>query len=156
MIRLKLVEQADKTVLWNLLQKYFYEMSACYDLEMDSAGNYAYSYFDAYFEDANRSAYFITDNNALIGFVMINDHSYIHDTIDYAIAEFTIFPKYRRKRYAEEAVRRIFQERRGKWELKFSGHNLPASAFWMKTTAPYRPSVSSFGDTEKVLSFLVK
>lgn len=155
MIMLKLAEQADKNRLWNMFQKYFYEMSAYYDMEMDSKGNYEYRYFDTYFEESGRFAYLIFADNTLIGFVMINDHSCIDEKIDYSIAEFTIFPKYRKKRYAKEAMRRIFQQYQGKWEIKFSNQNLSARAFWLKATEKYTPKIALIDEEETVLSFIV-
>ena len=47
---------ADKNRLWNIFQKYLYEMSAYYDMEMDFSGNYEYRYFDTYFEENGRAA----------------------------------------------------------------------------------------------------
>ena len=156
MIRLKSAERTDKNRLWNIFQKYLYEMSAYYDMEMDFSGNYEYRYFDTYFEENGRAAYFVFDGNTLIGFVMINDYSCINDKIDYSIAEFTIFPKYRRKHCAEVAMRQIFREHQGKWEIKFSNQNLSARAFWLKVTKRYTPQVSPIGEAETVLSFIVK
>ncbi len=156
MIMLKSAERTDKNRLWNIFQKYFYEMSAYYDMEMDFSGNYEYRYFDTYFEENGRAAYFVFDDNTLIGFVMINDYSCINDKIDYSIAEFTIFPKYRRKHCAKETMRQIFQEHQGKWEIKFSNQNLSARAFWLKVTKKYTPQVSSIDEAETVLSFIVK
>lgn len=87
---------------------------------------------------------------------MINDYSCINDKIDYSIAEFTIFPKYRRKHCAEVAMRQIFQEHQGKWEIKFSNQNLSAGAFWLKVTKRYTPQASPIDEAEIVLSFIVK
>lgn len=156
MVTLKKVELADKDKFWNIFQKYCYEMSAFYDMDLDSNGNYEYEYFDAYFEENSRIANFIFDDKALIGFVMINKHSCLNEVIDYSIAEFTIFPKYRKNHYAIKSICRIFESYLGRWEIKFSNYNIPAKALWLKATKNFVPQISSFDETETVLSFVVK
>ena len=153
MLTLKPVETAEKDILWNVFQKYYYEMSAYYDLEMRPDGNYEYRYFDAYFEEDTRTPLFIFDDNDLIGFALLNDYSCLGDAIDHAVAEFTIFPRYRGKGFASDAVRLIFQTYPGSWEIKFSVRNRPADSFWRKAAAQYAPRVTPFGDGETVLSF---
>ena len=54
MIRLVRVLEKDRDLLWNLNQKYLYEMTNYYDDPMDAGGNYSYGYFDAYFSDPKR------------------------------------------------------------------------------------------------------
>ena len=47
MITLKEVTENEKNVLWNINQKYLYEMTQYYPDEMDENGNYHYGYFDS-------------------------------------------------------------------------------------------------------------
>ena len=42
------------------------------------------------------------------------------------MAEFTIFPTYRNKHYAREAVKLIFDTYKGKWEIKYNENNIKA------------------------------
>lgn len=155
MISLKRVTPADRETLWNIFQKYLYELSAFYDMDMDGKGNFTYRHFDDYFIENEREAYFVLSDGALAGFAMINGHSCLGEDIDYAMAEFTIFPAFRGKGCGAEAVRQIFAGHRGRWEIKFSGRNMPAKALWTKAAAPFAPRVSSFEGTETVLSFVV-
>ena len=57
MIRLEKVRLEDKELLWNINQKYLYEMTNFYDDQMDQKGNYHYGYFDLYFKDEKRMAF---------------------------------------------------------------------------------------------------
>ena len=91
------VAQTDRQRLWNLFQKYLYEMTNYYDHELDGEGNYRYGYFDRYFEEPDREALFLWDGDTLVGFAMLNRHSCLGETVDHALAEFTIFPMYRRQ-----------------------------------------------------------
>lgn len=155
MIILKEVQVLDKEKLWNIFQKYFHEMTAYYDMDMDERGNYPYKYFDNYFEEAERTALFIYHDEILIGFAMINNYSCLGNCIDYAIAEFTIFPKYRKRGFGIETIQKIFEKYHGKWEIKYSNKNKSAEVLWLKATKKYKPVVSSYESTESVLSFIV-
>ena len=51
MIALRRVRPEDRDLLWNVNQKYLYEMTNFYDDPMDKAGNYHYGHFEEYFTD---------------------------------------------------------------------------------------------------------
>ncbi len=53
MIELQTVQAKDRDLLWNINQKYLYEMTLYYDDPMDENGNYHYGHFDDYFLDPN-------------------------------------------------------------------------------------------------------
>ena len=57
MIELRKVQINDRELLWNINQKYLYEMTNFYDDPMDEKGNYHYGHFDDYFTDPERTAY---------------------------------------------------------------------------------------------------
>ena len=127
MIRLQTVQKTDRDLLWNIFQKYMYEMSCIYQDEMDENGNYPYEYFEEYFSDPQRQAYLIYNDNTLIGFAMLCPYSCMEGgEPDHTMAEFTIFPAFRGQHYALEAVKMILENHRGKWEIKY---NLYYSSF---------------------------
>ena len=49
MLRLQSVQAKDRDLLWNINQKYLYEMTSYYDDPMDENDNYHYGHFDDYF-----------------------------------------------------------------------------------------------------------
>lgn len=153
MIELKLVKESEKDVLYNIFQKYLYEMTKYYDDELDDMWNYSYKYFDDYFIEPTRKALFIKWEGKIVGFMMINNHSYIDQKPDYVIAEFSIFPNYRKKGIAQEAISIAFSQYHGKWELKFSLKNKSALNLWCKSTEIFKPVVHHLPDDEQVLSF---
>ncbi len=153
MIRLQNVREEDKALFWNINQKYLYEMTSYYPDEMDQQGNYHYGYFDAYFSDPERKAFFILNDEKMIGFVMLNPYSAIGHHPDYTIAEFTIFPSYRRKHYAFDAAKLILANYRGQWEIKYNEKNLGAKNLWTTVTASYSPRVYQLNEEETVLAF---
>lgn len=92
-------------------------MTKYYPDKMDEQGTYHYEYFDAYFTEAERKAFFIYDDEIIVGFVMLNPYSAIEHHPDYTIAEFTIFPSYRRNHCAINAVNLILSSYHGNWEI---------------------------------------
>ena len=153
MIRLLAVQQKDRELLWNIHQKYLYEMTNYYDDPMDGAGNYHYGHFDAYFSDLQRTAYFLYEDDALVGFAMLHPYSCIAETPDHTLAEFTIFPAHRRRRLAFDAANLLLKEHPGRWEIKYNEKNTAAKRLWNMVAAPYSPEVVHLNDTETVLLF---
>lgn len=90
MIRLQEVKAEKQELLWNINQKYQYELTKHYPDKIDEHGNYHYEYFDAYFTEAERKALFIYDDEIMVGFDMLNPYSAIEYHPDYTVAEFTI------------------------------------------------------------------
>lgn len=153
MIRLVEATERDRTLLWNIHQKYLYEMTNYYDDEMDAEGNYHYGWFEAYFSEPERSALLIYWEDRLAGFAMVNPHSYIGGAPDHVLAEFTVFPAFRKRHIASEAARQIFERFPGCWELKYNEDNLPAVRLWNSVTERYRPERYPYSENETVLSF---
>ncbi len=150
------VKAEHRDLLWNVNQKYLYEMTNFYPDELDTSGNLSYGYFDAYFTDPKRKAFLLYDGGALIGFAMIHPYSHFGMTADHVLAEFTVFPAYRRKRLATAAAELLFAAFKGRWEIKYNEKNLAAKALWNSVTERYRPEAVRLNDTETVLSFCVR
>lgn len=153
MICLREARPEDRELLWNIHQKYLYEMTNYYANEMDEHGNYHYGWFDACFCEAEYRALLIYSDGRLAGFAMTNPHSYLQQTPDHVMAEFCIFPAFRKRRIGTGAAEQIFARFPGRWELKYSEHNAGARAFWSRTTARFKPERHSFSEEETVLSF---
>lgn len=152
---MKLVEvrTEDRELLWNINQKYLYEMTNYYDDELDVQGNLHYGYFDAYFTDPERKAFFIYDEQNLVGFAMIHPYSFSGGETDHVMAEFTIFPMYRKNHLATKAAESILERFQGRWEIKFNEKNAAAKGLWVKVTAKYSPELIHLNEEETVLSF---
>ena len=153
MIKLTPVTAEEKELFWNINQKYLYEMTSFYPDKMDSLGNYHYGYFEKYFTDPKRKAFFICNDDVLVGFAMVNPYSVIDHTPAYTMAEFTIFPSYRRNGYAFEAKNLILSTFKGKWEIKYNEKNVAGKNLWNAVAAPYNPSIFHLNENETVLEF---
>ncbi len=146
--------KTDMQVLFNLIQKYLYEMTAYDDNSMDEHGNYPYEYLPYYFTDEDRRAYFLYDGPVMIGFALINKHSFTGEPADNCIAEFTIFPAYRRCGKGMEAIEALKAVRkRGTWQLKYSTDNRSGALFWRKVKEKYRGTEFKLEGPEVAVSF---
>ena len=152
-MELAAVRPEDRELLWNLNQKYLYEMTNYYEDELDEKGNLHYGYFDAYFTDPKRRAFFLYEEKALVGFAMIHPYSNMGEEPDYVLAEFTVFPMYRRRHLAAKAAETIFGRFQGQWEVKYNEKNKAAKALWTQVTERYRPRMIRINEEETVLSF---
>ena len=96
-IKLERVPSTKKDTLYRLLEYSLFEESLTDGNEMNDDAIFEYKYFDNYFTDNNRDAFFIREeeSNKLLGFVMINTYMQ-HIKEGHSIAEFMVIPKYRR------------------------------------------------------------
>ena len=154
MIRLQPAGTEDRDLLWNINQKYLYEMTGYYKDPMDAEGNYHYGHFEEYFTDPGREALLIYRDETLIGFAMLCPYSYIGRDPDYTMAEFTIFPAFRRNHYARETAEMILARRPGRWEIKYNEKNTGAAQLWNSVAAPFGPEKVSLNQEETVLTFV--
>jgi len=149
------VSGQQKTALWNVLQKYLYEMTGYYENAMESDGNFPYRYFEAYFEnEPGREAFFFLKDKTAVGFAMINTHSFSGDKVDHCLAEFTIFPAFRHKGIAAAAAEKLFSAKQGKWQLKYSAVNKAGMSFWKRVLLPYHPLEEKLNENEFLVSFI--
>ena len=138
MLRIVEAKKEDRNTLMNLLEKYLYEFSQ-WDLnEVDENGLYGYEYLDCYFEEERRYPYLLMVDDKIAGMVLVSDHPEVpEEDTDFCMSEFFIMNKYRRKGYGKEAVFKIFDMHRGKWQLKRHPHNLGSVTFWNKVVDEY-------------------
>lgn len=147
------VAPKERQLFFNINQKYLYEMTQFYPDEMDGEGNYHYGYFDAYFVDPKRKAFFLWEGDKRVGFAMVNPYSNLGHSPDYTMAEFTIFPAYRRRHYAILAAELILSAYPGVWEIKYHEKNAAAKILWNRVAAPWKPKIYHLNEMETVLEF---
>jgi predicted acetyltransferase len=131
-IEIELVKKEEKEILRNLLEKYSYEFSQWENTDVNNSGLYGYNYLDNYWQQENHFPYFIKVNSRLAGFVLVNDYDEINIKTNYVVAEFCILYKYRRNGVGKYAAQYIFNQHRGKWQLKYHPKNIVSKEFWNK------------------------
>ena len=119
-----------RDVLFRLLQYSLFEESLTDFNEMNDDALFDYPWFDAYFTEAEREAYFIRENGSdrLLGFAMVR----AHEDGRHSIAEFMVIPKYRRRGVGSQAAKACFALHNGLWEVKPAYGSEQAKRFWQK------------------------
>jgi len=146
-IFLEKVTSKDKDILFRLLQYSLFEESATDLNEMGSDGIFEYKWFDSYFTDEDRDAFFIKSSidNKLFGFVMVNTYMQKSDS-GHSIAEFMVIPKYRRNKIGYRAAVKVFDMYSGKWEVSPSYNSCVSYIFWKNVIDLYTDKNNRFED----------
>ncbi|PZD97278.1 GNAT family N-acetyltransferase [Paenibacillus sambharensis] len=138
MVELVKVSEDQKSVLRQLIELYEYDFSEFNDADINQYGYYGYKYFDHYWTEDKRQAYFIKVNGQYAGFTMVNDHcSIIQEEDARAITEFFIMRKYRRRGIGQAAAALVFDTHKGWWEVLQHGNNEVSKQFWEQTVQSY-------------------
>lgn len=146
-IYLSEVKKEEKEILYRLLQYSLFEESEYDSNEMTKEAIFEYKYFDLYFTEDNRYAFFIKEQETdkLLGFVMIN--KYMQKFEDgHSIAEYLVIPKYRRNKIGKKIAFEIFDKYPGNWEVKPSYKSEKAYLFWKNTIEEYTNNNCRFED----------
>ncbi len=151
-IELVPVQESEKSVLRQMVELYEYDLSVYTNEELNQHGFYGYSYFDYYWNEKNRYAYFVKCDSLLCGFVLVNDCFYaLKEEAAKSISEFFIMKKYRRFGIGKKIVNEIFDLFPGKWEVNQILSNEIACNFWETVISEYTDGdyEKSIVDTEK-------
>ena len=130
------VEEKDKDKLYKLLQYSLYDGSQYIDNNINDDCIFEYRWFNNYFTDSDRNAYFIKDGDSFLGMVMVNENLKFN-TSGKCIAEFFVLPKYRRNHIGKRVAYDIFEEFKGDWEVQPMENNPIAYSFWKNIINEY-------------------
>lgn len=135
--KLEKVKLEEKEILYNLLQFALYDGSKYIEKELNENGEFEYRWFNNYFTDQDRLAYFIkSDDNKILGFFMINQNMKYHNE-GHSVAEFLILPNYRRNHIGKRVAFDVFNMLKGNWEVEPIENSDEAYYFWKKTIGDY-------------------
>ncbi len=135
--KLEKVKSEEKEILYNLLQFALYDGSRYIENKLNNKGLFEYHWFNNYFTDKDRLAYFIkSENNEILGFLMINENMKYYSN-GHSIAEFLILPHYRRYHIGKRVAHDIFNMLKGNWEIEPIQNSEEAYLFWKNTIESY-------------------
>ena len=126
----------DKDKLYKLLQYALYDGSQYIDNDINEQCIFEYKWFDNYFTDDDRNAYFIKNGNEYLGMVMVNENLKFNNN-GKCIAEFLIMPKYRRNHIGKRVAYDVFELFKGDWEVQPMENNPIAYSFWKNIISEY-------------------
>ncbi len=133
---LEKVDESKKDILYHLLQFSLYDGSQYIENDLNKECLYDYRWFNNYFTDLDRDAYFIKSNDEYLGFVMVNENLKFNKS-GKCIAEFLIMPRYRRNHIGKKVAIDIFNMYDSEWEVQPMENNPIAYAFWKNTINEY-------------------
>ena len=112
---------------------------------MNEDAIFEYKYFNSYFTDDDRDAYFIREKetNKILGFAMVNTYVQVFEN-GHSIAEFMVIPKYRKNNIGKKVAFELFDRYRGNWEVSPSYNSCSALFFWNKVIKDYTSSNYKF------------
>ncbi|MCL2576214.1 MAG: GNAT family N-acetyltransferase [Defluviitaleaceae bacterium] len=130
-ISIATIEQ--KSVLRNMMELYFYDMSEFDDetdrLELDKNGLYGYSWLDYYWVEYGRFPYLMTIDSKLAGFALIRE---VEPQV-FSVAEFFVVRKYRKMGVGSVLINEMFKLHKSKWIISTPIKNIVAQSFWRKS-----------------------
>lgn len=113
-----LANESDKSVLFNLMQLYTYELSKYSDetaeIELNEHGLYNIKYFDYFWIEKDRFPFILKYENELVGFVLVR----FNEDNMYEISEFFVLPKFRRTKAGTFMANEVFKKFKGNWEIR--------------------------------------
>jgi predicted acetyltransferase len=146
-VTVKLASRSERQVIESLLQFYIYDFS---EMEPSDSGKLEFDDQGSYPTLPNLESYWLVEGfwpllirlgQSLVGFALINTLSHRGGSVEHNMGEFFVARKYRGCGVATEAVRQIFVQYPGQWEVAVAARNLRAMAFWTRTLA-MAPNVS--------------
>ncbi len=145
--KLERVKIKDKDILHRLLQYSLFEESLTDQNEMNDEAIFEYKWFETYFKDITREAYFVKEENSnkLLGFALVNEYMQKIEK-GHSIAEFMVIPKYRRLKIGKRVAVEIFNMHKGNWEVKPSYGSKIAFSFWKNVIDEYTENNNFFED----------
>ena len=95
-----------------------------------------YKYLDNYWKKNNHFPFFITVNDEIAGFILVNDFCIVEKGSK-SVSEFFVKEEYRHQEIGRQAAKMTFDLFPGKWEIRQLANNFKAQAFWKAIIKDY-------------------
>ena len=135
-VTIELALPEEKPALERLMQLYLHDFSEFAEpgtsyRDIGQDGRFPDDTLDRYWRPNRRVRSIRVDGNRA-GLALVNDWAPSGQPIDYALGDFFILRKYRRRGVGRTASRMLFKQLPGTWELAVIHYNAPALSFWRK------------------------
>ena len=128
-VTLRAAERAQWPVLENLLQFYFYELSAWYPIRLGDDGRLAVPPRADYLALPGTQAWLILADDELAGFAVVDDEL-VDPRNDLNLGYFFVARRFRGRGVGAAAFGGLLARYPGAWELYYLARNRAAAAFW--------------------------
>jgi predicted acetyltransferase len=127
------VEHDRKDILKHLMTLFLHDLSEFNgDLEINQdTGLFEFDVFEWFFEKEGLTPFFITFENNIIGFILLQSGHYTNqEHYDYFLNSFFILKKYRRRGLGRETCKQFFNQFPGRYTIGQVSNNVRAIHFW--------------------------
>ena len=128
-VTLRAADRAHWPVVENLLQFYFYELSAWYAIRFGEDGRYPIGAKDGYLAQPGTHAWLILVDGELAGLAVIDDEL-ADPRRDFNLGYFFVARRFRGRGVGSAAFSGLLARYPGAWELYYLARNAAAAAFW--------------------------
>jgi predicted acetyltransferase len=134
---LHVAERSDSTLIENLMQFYLYDFSELLPgVRVGADGRFPPMSLSAYWQDAWRHPRLIRVDGQLAGFALVQRGGRISQDPDvWDVCEFFVMRQYRRQGVGADAALELFEQFRGRWEVRQIHANSAATYFWRAVIA---------------------
>lgn len=132
--------RADRTLIRRMMELYLHDFSEFDGSDLDEHGLFSYGDLDYFYFEPTHTAFIITVNEKLAGFVLIDNEVCINGN-ERSLTECFVLRKYRKQGVAKQVATEVFNRFPARWEVRVIQANLPAQAFWRKVIAEYTKGV---------------
>jgi predicted acetyltransferase len=139
MVSLRRATTDDRVALENLMQLYAYDWSELRPLDVGENGRFGDYPLDVYWQEAWRHPFLLCVDGTLAGFALISTRSHLTGASDVAdVAEFFVMRRFRRRGVGRAAALAMFDQFKGRWEIRQRNENVEATAFWRRIISEYK------------------
>lgn len=132
-VKIEKVKKEERNILERMLQLYLHDVSNYFPMDFDSKkGLYEYDELDKYFDDSANIAYFIKNEEKILGFSLVD----ISDN-ENVIQEMFTLNNYKGQNVGTKAAELIFDSKKGNWTVRSLPKSDKAENFWNKCIKKY-------------------
>ncbi len=131
------VGRDDAPVLRRLFQLYVYDFSEILQLEIRDDGFFDFGKPEGYWEAPRYFPFFIRAGSHLAGFAIVDSESRLTHEALWDVNQFFVLRRYRRTGVGSRAATALFDQFRGRWEVRQASQNEAAQAFWRTVVRRY-------------------
>ncbi|MEK3994869.1 GNAT family N-acetyltransferase [Psychrobacillus sp. FSL K6-2365] len=148
-IILKEVLETEKIILRNFYSLYLHDLSKYTSLiDIGEDGCFEYEEIDEFWETEGLSPYFIILDKNIIGFILLLERPFLKKDYDFGVNDLFILNKYKGMGLGRQAIRELFQVKKGNYFVIELMENSPAVSFWKRI---YSEMNIQFEETQNVV-----
>ncbi len=132
-VELERAPKGARSILRNLLQLYFHDLSEFMPRPVDSQGLYQYDDFECYWTEDGHYPFLIRVDGSLAGFAFVR----FDDEGTANMAEFFVMRSHRRRGVGSIAAQELFDMFKSDWQVRQEATNHAAHEFWLPVVASY-------------------